>query len=191
MQITGVPRKNERSNKLRLNTIGSFNPIIFASVLFEASMREKIIYSLEYVDKIVFNRIFCCWKWVIQVSHSSVVLLKLKYKNNITSIEISYELYVIPMHLISGYLHFLIQYDGQHWTERNAPIAELLTKNELLRCILCLILTLMKLWFCAIEILFWAVLKVSSRKSSISWKLQINLNSLSACRQRAENTIKS
>ena len=60
MQITGVPRKNERSNKLRLNTIGSFNPIIFASVLFEASMREKIIYSLEYVDKIVFNRIFCC-----------------------------------------------------------------------------------------------------------------------------------
>ena len=46
MQITGVPRKNERSNKLRLNTIGSFNPIIFASVLFKASMREKIIYSL-------------------------------------------------------------------------------------------------------------------------------------------------
>ena len=181
-----MPRKNERSNKLRLNTIGSFNPIIFASVLFEASMREKIIHSLEYVDKIVFNRIFCCWKRVIRFHIQAFVRFK-----NIASIEISYELYVISMHLISGYLHFLIQYDGQHWTERNAPIAELLTKNELLRCILCPTLTLMKLWFCAIEILFWAVLKVSSRKSSISWKLQINLNSLSACRQRAENTIKS
>ena len=46
MQITRVPRKNERSNKLRLNTIGSFNPIISASLLFKASKRENIIYSL-------------------------------------------------------------------------------------------------------------------------------------------------
>ena len=76
MQITGVPRKNERSNKLRLNTIGSFNPIIFASVLFKSSMRKKIIYSLEYVDKIVFNRIFCCWKRVIRFHIQAFVRFK-------------------------------------------------------------------------------------------------------------------
>ena len=132
------------------------------------------------------NREFVCVRFK---KHTSIIEIKeqyYKYRNILWTL-----CYIVAPHFWIFAFSYPI-WTGQHWTERNTPIAELLNKkNKRIRCILCLILTLMKLWFCAIEILFWAAWKVWSRKSSISWKLQINLNSLSACRQRAENTIKS